>query len=105
MDRPSHQMRSDGRSLGERRPIRVLTLFGTRPEVIKVAPIIRALEATENFKTINVSSSQHTDLLHPLIKMFDLRLDHDLKVMQPNQTLSSLSARVLSALDPILVSE
>ncbi len=86
--------------------IKVLTLFGTRPEVIKLAPVIAALEARpEHFTTVNVSSSQHTDLLHPLIRDFQLRLDHDLKVMQPNQTLSSLSARVLSALDPILVSE
>jgi UDP-N-acetylglucosamine 2-epimerase (non-hydrolysing) len=87
-------------------PGKVLTLFGTRPELIKVAPVIDALAARpDRFKTINVSSSQHTDLLKPLIADFDIRLDHDLKVMQPNQTLSSLSARVLTALDPILLAE
>jgi UDP-N-acetylglucosamine 2-epimerase (non-hydrolysing) len=86
--------------------IKVLTLFGTRPEVIKLAPVIGALEARANdFTTVNVSSSQHTDLLQPLIRDFKIRVDHDLKVMQPNQTLSSLSARVLTALDPILVAE
>ena len=86
--------------------VRVLTLFGTRPEVIKVSPVISALEAQpESFTTINVSSSQHTDLLQPLIRDFAIRLDHDLKVMQPNQTLSSLSARVLIALDPVLLEE
>ena len=85
---------------------KVLTLFGTRPEVIKVAPVIAALDArSDRFKTINVSSSQHTDLLQPLIRDFAIRLDHDLKVMQPDQTLSSLSARVLTALDPVLVAE
>src|SRR5476651_1743798 len=85
---------------------KVLTLFGTRPEVIKLAPVIRALECRPDcFTTVNVSSSQHTDLLHPLIRDFGLRLDHDLKVMQPNQTLSSLAARVLTALDPVLVAE
>jgi len=58
--------------------------------VIKLAPVIQALEARPDcFCTVNVSSSQHTDLLHPLIRDFNLRLDHDLKVMQPNQTLSS----------------
>jgi UDP-N-acetylglucosamine 2-epimerase (non-hydrolysing) len=85
---------------------KILTLFGTRPEVIKLAPVIQALQARpESFTTVNVSSSQHTDLLHPLIDDFKIRLDHDLKVMQPNQTLSSLSARVLTALDPVLVAE
>lgn len=104
MNRPSHHPRSDRSSLVERK--RVLTLFGTRPEIIKVAPIIHELEAAaDRFQTINVSSSQHTDLLHPMIKAFGLRLDHDLKVMQPNQTLSSLASRVLTALDPILVSD
>lgn len=89
---------------GRRR--RVLTLFGTRPEVIKLAPVIRALEARpETFAAVNVSSSQHTDLLHPLVASFGLTLHHDLNVMQPNQTLSSLSARVLSALDPVLLAE
>ncbi len=85
---------------------KILTLFGTRPEVIKVAPVIRELlGSSDRFITCNVSSSQHTDLLQPLIKDFEIRLDHDLKVMQPNQTLSSLASRVLAALDPILVQE
>ncbi len=96
----------DLNSDGPDRPIKVLTLFGTRPEVIKLAPVIRELESrTERFETINVSSSQHTDLLHPLVRDLGLRVDHDLKVMQPNQTLSSLAARVLSALDPVLLQE
>ena len=97
-------MQIDRTSLEQKK--KVLTLFGTRPEVIKLAPVMHALQALpERFTTINVSSSQHTDLLQPLIRDFDLRIDHDLKVMQPNQTLSSLSARVLTALDPILVDE
>jgi UDP-N-acetylglucosamine 2-epimerase (non-hydrolysing) len=89
---------------GSEKKIKVLTLFGTRPEVIKLAPVIRELESRpEQFTTINVSSSQHTDLLVPLVRDLDLRIDHDLKVMQPNQTLSSLAARVLTALDPVLI--
>jgi len=91
---------------GEPRKKTILTLFGTRPEIIKLAPVIRAFEAHgEHFRSLCVSSSQHTDLLQPLIQKFDLKLDHDLKVMQPNQTLSSLASRVLTALDPILVEE
>ncbi len=87
-------------------PKRILTLFGTRPEVIKLAPVIHALESMPDaFETINVSSSQHTDLLRPLIRDFAIRLDHDLNVMQPNQTLSGLAAAVLAAIDPILAAE
>jgi UDP-N-acetylglucosamine 2-epimerase (non-hydrolysing) len=96
------QVRPGGKSNARK----ILTLFGTRPEVIKLAPVIRALSASPDaFITINVSSSQHTDLLRPLIRDFAIRLDHDLNVMKPNQTLSSLAAAVLSALDPILVAE
>lgn len=85
---------------------KVLTLFGTRPEVIKLAPIIKELERRKGvFQTVNVTSSQHTDLLYPFINLFGLRIDHDLKIMEPNQALSQVAARVLTALDPILVKE
>lgn len=85
---------------------KVLTLFGTRPEVIKLAPIINELERRKGtFQTINVTSAQHTDLLYPFIDLFGLRIDHDLRIMEPNQTLSQVAARVLTALDPILVKE
>lgn len=85
---------------------KVLTLFGTRPEVIKLAPIIKELERRRDvFQAINVTSSQHTDLLYPFIHLFGLRIDHDLKIMEPNQTLSRVAARVLAALDPILAKE
>ena len=84
----------------------VLTLFGTRPEVIKLAPVIAALEArAPALRTVNVTSAQHTDLLYPFVRMFGLRLDHDLRVMQPGQTPSDVCARVLTALDRLLVEE
>jgi UDP-N-acetylglucosamine 2-epimerase (non-hydrolysing) len=81
----------------------VLTLFGTRPEVIKLAPVIGALEASpETFRTINVTSAQHTDLLYPFVRLFGIRVDHDLQVMAPHQPLNEVCARVLSRLDAIL---
>jgi UDP-N-acetylglucosamine 2-epimerase (non-hydrolysing) len=84
----------------------VLTLFGTRPEAIKLAPVIRELEARGgNFRTINVNSGQHTGLLKPFIDLFAIRIDHDLEVMEPNQNPSGVCARVLTALDPILVND
>ena len=86
--------------------VRVLTLFGTRPEVIKLAPVIRALSARhETFENINVSSSQHTSLLYPFTATFGIRIDHDLEVMRPNQAPGEVCARVLSALSVLLDEE
>jgi len=85
---------------------RILNLFGTRPEVIKLAPVIRQLEARkDHFETINVTSGQHKELLYPFIRQFGLRIDHDLQIMQPKQTPNDICARVLSALDSILEHE
>lgn len=85
---------------------RVMTLFGTRPEVIKLAPVIRELEARSSaLQAVNVTSAQHTDLLYPFIDAFGLRVDHDLDVMTPGQTPSEVCARVLSRIDPLLAAE
>jgi UDP-N-acetylglucosamine 2-epimerase (non-hydrolysing) len=84
----------------------VLTLFGTRPEVIKLAPVIKEIEARNaQLKTLNITSGQHTELLYPFVRLFGIRIDHDLRVMEPRQTLNQICARVLSSLDPILERE
>ena len=84
----------------------ILTLFGTRPEVIKLAPVIRALEARAGrLRTLNVASSQHRELLHPFAARLAVRIDHDLDVMAPGQVPSEVSARVLARLDPLLAAE
>jgi UDP-N-acetylglucosamine 2-epimerase (non-hydrolysing) len=85
---------------------KVLTLFGTRPEVIKLAPVIRELESPERgYETVNVASGQHRQLVEPLCRLFGLRVDHDLAVMRPGQSPSRLCARILEALDPLLAHE
>lgn len=84
----------------------MLTVFGTRPEVIKLAPVIAELERRpRTFRTVNVSSGQHPDLLAPFVRLFGVRVDHDLAVMRPGQPLSTLFARVLTGLDPLLEAE
>lgn len=83
----------------------VLTLFGTRPEIIKLAPVMRELADRGRHRSVHVCSSQHTDLLAPFTRLFRLRVDHDLKVMEPEQTPSQVLARVVSAFDPILAGE
>ena len=90
----------------DRRLKTILTLFGTRPEVIKLAPVVHALEAApKHWRTINVSSSQHTDLLYPFARRLAVRIDRDLAVMTPGQTPNEILARVLAGLDPILAAE
>jgi UDP-N-acetylglucosamine 2-epimerase (non-hydrolysing) len=90
----------------ERRHPSVLTVFGTRPEVIKLAPVIRELEASSvGYQTINVASGQHTSLLYPFVDFFGIRLDHDLHVMEPGQNPNGVCSRVLAALDPVLADE
>jgi UDP-N-acetylglucosamine 2-epimerase (non-hydrolysing) len=83
----------------------VLTLFGTRPEIIKLAPVIRALESTPGVRTRNVSSGQHVDLLAPFVELFDVRVDRRLDVMRPGQSLNQLAARIVNAVDELLAEE
>ena len=84
---------------------KVLCLFGTRPEIIKLAPVLRALEARDDVATLHVASSQHVELLHPFAAELGVRIDRDLRVMQADQTPSEVAARVISALDPLLAAE
>jgi UDP-N-acetylglucosamine 2-epimerase (non-hydrolysing) len=85
---------------------KVLTIFGTRPEIIKLAPVIRQLDAYGKLlQTVNVTSAQHTDLLYPFVRLFGVRIDQDLQIMEPNQTPNQVCWRVLASLDPILAQE
>jgi UDP-N-acetylglucosamine 2-epimerase (non-hydrolysing) len=85
---------------------KILILFGTRPEIIKFAPVIRELQSQpEYFETVIVSTGQHTDLLTPFLQNFGIVPDFNLNVMTPGQTPSDVCARVMTALDEILVEE
>jgi UDP-N-acetylglucosamine 2-epimerase (non-hydrolysing) len=77
----------------------VLCIIGTRPEVIKMAPVIRALRADRGFAVKVLCSGQHRDLLTPLIEWFELGIDDDLRVMSENQSLAELTARLMRAFD------
>jgi UDP-N-acetylglucosamine 2-epimerase (non-hydrolysing) len=83
---------------------KILVLFGTRPEAIKLAPIIYELKK-KFFQTVVVSSSQHKDLLKPFLKMLEIETDFDLRVMKKDQTPSQVCALVMTKLDTILESE
>jgi len=86
--------------------IRVLFIFGTRPEAIKLAPVIARLrEQPERFHTRIAVTAQHRGLLDQVLDIFAIRPDRHLNLMQPGQTLSQSSARILSALEPVLAEE
>lgn len=82
-----------------------LTLFGTRPESIKLAPVMRAFARRPDWRTVNVCSSQHTDLLRPFLNELNIPVDYDLAVMTSSQTPASVMSRVMERLEPILMQE
>ncbi len=81
----------------------VLCIVGTRPECIKMAPVIRALRARGRCRVLVVSTGQHRDLVAQELREFGLVVDFDLDVMRENQALSGLTARIFESLDPLLV--
>lgn len=83
---------------------KVLVLFGTRPEAIKLAPVIHELDR-RGFETLVVSSSQHKSLLTPFLRSLDIRVDVDLGVMKKDQSPNDVCSRVVAKLDKILVAE
>lgn len=79
-----------------------MTVFGTRPEAIKLAPVIRELSQTPSVRSLVVCSGQHRELLAPLVQWFELSIDHNLDVMQAGQSSNQLLAKILQRLDPLL---
>lgn len=83
-------------------PIKTLCIFGTRPETIKMAPVIHALNHHPTFNNKVCVTGQHREMLHSALDLFQIIPDFDLNVMTPNQSLSRLTSAVLLALEPIL---
>ena len=84
---------------------KVLTVFGTRPEAIKMAPVVRALQASEGLQSVVCVTGQHREILDQMLGVFGVTADHDLNLMRPNQTLEGLTAAALTALGPVLDQE
>jgi UDP-N-acetylglucosamine 2-epimerase (non-hydrolysing) len=83
--------------------LKVLSIFGTRPEAIKMAPVIQELNAhSSRVQSVICSVGQHREMLDQVLSLFRITPDYDLKLMQPNQTLSQLSGWLFSALDPVV---
>lgn len=84
------------------KPLRVMTVFGTRPEAIKMAPLILKMRENKNFEPVTVVTAQHREMLDQVLKIFNITPDYDLNVMKPNQKLDALTARVLTGLTTII---
>ncbi len=82
--------------------IRVMTVFGTRPEAIKLAPVIHQLEKDPRFKSIVVVTAQHREMLDQVLDLFKIKPNRDLDLMRDNQDLASLTASIFTHLDPVL---
>ncbi|PRZ08106.1 UDP-N-acetylglucosamine 2-epimerase (non-hydrolysing) [Isoptericola sp. CG 20/1183] len=82
-----------------------MTVYGTRPEAIKVAPVIKALEESDSLDSVTVVTGQHREMLDQVNELFGIEPDHDLDIFQHGASLSTIVARVLERLDPVLESE
>lgn len=83
--------------------IKIMTIFGTRPEAIKMAPLIKAIENDERFESIVTVTAQHRQMLDQVMDIFDLKADYDLNIMKDGQTLTDITSRVIKELDSVLV--
>lgn len=86
-------------------PIKTMCIFGTRPETIKMAPVVDALKAHPAFDNRVCVTGQHREMLHTALELFHIVPDYDLDVMVPNQSLSHLTSAILLALDHVFTQD
>ena len=84
--------------------MKVLTVFGTRPEAIKMAPLVHALAKDPHFEAKVCVTAQHREMLDQVLKLFSIVPDYDLNIMQPGQGLTEITCRILEGLKPVLES-
>lgn len=85
--------------------LRIMTIYGTRPEAIKLAPIIRAIDADPDLENVVVVTGQHREMLDQVNDMFAIRPDHDLDIMVAGQSLNGIVAKVIGGVDAALEQE
>jgi UDP-N-acetylglucosamine 2-epimerase (non-hydrolysing) len=84
---------------------RVLSVFGTRPEAIKMAPVVRRLEAAEGIESVVCVTGQHREMLDAVLRLFEIRPQHDLALMRPGQDLFDVTSGALLGLREVLREE
>lgn len=81
--------------------LKVISIFGTRPEAIKMAPLIKELESRPEIESICCVTAQHRELLDSVLEVFNIQPDYDLDIMEPNQTLATITSKALKGLDEV----
>lgn len=94
----------DNQYLGEFM-LKVMTIFGTRPEAIKMVPVIKAVERHSHLESVTVVTGQHRGMLDQVLSIFEIVVDHDLDIMQVGQSLSDITTKVLVGLKPVIEQE
>lgn len=85
--------------------IKVMTIFGTRPEAIKMAPLVKELKARKEIETIVCVTAQHREMLDQVLEAFDIKPDYDLNIMKQGQTLGEVTTRALTGLEDVIKKE
>ena len=96
------KLREEGIIARSQSRIKVLSIFGTRPEAIKMAPLVKALAAESGVHSMICVTGQHQSMLKQVLDLFDLKPDFTLDVMKPHQSLNTLTAALYDAIDPVL---
>ncbi len=84
------------------RKVRVMTIFGTRPEAIKMAPLVGELAARPDMESLCCVTAQHREMLDSVLEIFKLKPDYDLNIMEPRQTLSTITSKCLLGVERVL---
>jgi len=87
----------------ERNSVKVLTVFGTRPEAIKMAPLVQALSQDPAFESRLCVTAQHREMLDQVLRLFKLEPDYDLNIMRPEQGLTEITCRILEGMKTVLL--
>lgn len=85
--------------------MKVLSVFGTRPEAIKMAPVVKELEKRDQIESIVCVTAQHRDMLDQVLEIFKIKPDYDLNIMKPGQTLAYITAEVLKGIEEVIIKE
>ena len=84
---------------------KIMLVFGTRPEAIKMCPVVKELKKRSNFQTLVCVTGQHRQMLDQVLETFDIEPDYDLSIMQPNQTLFDITTNILNRIKTVLEKE
>lgn len=102
LQNPSRLAAIGGRNLEK---LKVMTIFGTRPDAVKMAPLVKELEKNEKIESVVCVTAQHREMLDQVLKMFEIVPQHDLNIMQSRQTLTGITTRALEGLEKVIEDE